>query len=67
MGEDRLIVDYENKQVKRQTLGDISDAVAKMALQKVNAAQHRMHLTAIAAGGLCVLAGFGLGWLVFAC
>lgn len=31
------------------------------------AAQHRMHLTAIAVGVLCGLAGFFVGWLVFAC
>lgn len=31
------------------------------------AAQHRMHLTAFAVGGLCGLAGFVVGWFVFAC
>lgn len=34
----------------KQTLGEISDAVAKMAIEKVNAAQHRMHLTAFGVG-----------------
>lgn len=38
--EDRMRVDIGYNPPRHQTLGDISDAVAKMALEKVNAAQH---------------------------
>jgi hypothetical protein len=39
----------------------------QVVFENTEAAEHRMHLTAIAAGGLCGLAGFVIGWLVFAC
>ena len=48
-------------------IGDPVFVEAKKELLSLYAAQHRMHLTAIAVGGLCGLAGFVVGWLVFAC
>ena len=45
MEEDKLIFYYNDSPVKKHTLGEISDAVAKMALEKVFAAQQSVHLT----------------------
>lgn len=50
MDDDEVVFAVNESPIKRHTLGEISDAVAKMALEKVNAAQHRIHLTAFGVG-----------------
>ena len=52
-------------EIKNNPVGVV---VAEAYIYKaIEAAEQRLHLTAIAVGGLCGLAGFCLGWLVFAC
>lgn len=41
------------------------DYFRKLAITALNAAQHRMHLTASGVVLLAFLAGFGICWLVF--
>ncbi len=36
------------------------------AIERIKSAQQRLHLTAIAACGLGVLVGLGIGWFIFA-
>jgi len=68
-------VNYLSARNKWQTMKrDLRDSsifdvanVAEAFEAQLKAVQHRMHLTAFAAGGFGLLAGVVVGWLAFAC